>query len=76
MNETHLKNEFDEYIRCFIKFTDTWYYPLDILDCDTTTRIFFKKRFDKLVEILNEDDTKYLDMETDDIFDMLMKMED
>jgi len=71
MNKKELKKEFEFCCSALVKTNDTWDFYWDVLDVNEKTRDFFKIKFEKLLSLLNEDDTSFISMETDDIYDIL-----
>lgn len=74
MNEIELKKIFEFYCEhALVKYYGVWEIYYDVLCIYDEHFDFFKSKFDKLVDMLNEDDTELLNMETDDIYDILIE---
>ena len=74
MNNLELKKEFEFCCSALVKyeFNNKWDFYWDVLDVNENTRDFFKPKFEKFLEMLNENDSEIINMETDDIFNMLI----
>lgn len=70
MKENKLKNQFEYVCSGLFKTNECWNY-LDRLGDDIKTREYFTPLIEKLIDLLNEDDSILIDMETDDIYDKL-----
>ena len=78
MNNLELKKQFEFCCSGLVKYElyNKWDFYWDVLDVNENTRDFFKIKFEKFLKKLNDDDSTFIDMETDDIFDMLIEDED
>lgn len=71
MNEKELKKEFEFYCSNLVKYNNKWKFYWDVLDINENTKNIFKPKFEILLEKLNNDDKKLMNMETGEIYDEL-----
>lgn len=72
MNKEKLKEEFEFYCsNGLIKYENNWDFYWDVLDINENTKNIFKPKIELLLEKLNNDDKKLIDMEINDIYDIL-----